>query len=534
MLLAGAIAATSAAILARFGPPPADAPVHLYRTLLLRQGAVVWDNLWYSGHYPVSYGILFPVLTSVVGQLTLVILGAVISASLFAALCLRQFGDAARWPARVFGVLAAAPLFTGLDSYSLGLTCLLGALLALQRGRVWIGAALGVTTLAFSPLAFAFLCLVLLAMFGARWFAGPDRALAVRTAALILAVGALGLVVLSAFPNGGVYPFNGWDLALVEALCIAAAGLAWSSPAGRPIAAVLAVWGIACLACFLVASPVGDNVTRLRGLALPVVLIAALLARFRPRWLTVLALLLAAANNIGPFLTLIPDQLDQRPAHATFWAGSIRYLDAHRAPGYRVEVVPTGAHWEAYWLPRAGIPLARGWFRQLDPPSLYNGRLDQTTYVAWLRRTGTRYVLLPHTRLDQTGGPVEAGILRAGAPALRPVFEDGHVTVYALRDPETMLTGAVGDRITEFSHTAISGVVATAGTHHLSVRYMPYWRVAGGDICLRRDAQSLTTIESRRPGAFRLVVNQSPVTLAAQIVGDESDAGCHSAPTQAR
>ena len=507
--------------------------MHLYRALLLREGAVVWDNLWYSGHYPVSYGILFPVLTSIVGQLALVVLGAVVSASLFAALCLRQFGEAARWPARIFGVLAAAPLVTGLDSYSLGLTCLLGALLALQRGRLWIGGALGAATLAFSPLAFAFLCLVLLAAQGARWFAGTDRRFVVGTAALILAVGAVGLVVLTAFPNGGVYPFDVWDLTLVETLCITAAGLAWRSPAARPIAAVLVVWGVACLVCFVVASPVGDNVTRLRGLALPVVLIAALLARFRPRWLTILALFLAAANNLGPLLTLIPDQLDQRPAHGAFWAGTIRYLDAHRAPGYRVEVVPTGAHWEAYWLPRAGIPLARGWFRQLDPPSLYNGRLDQATYVTWLRRTGTRFVLLPHTRLDQTGGPIEAQVLRAGAPDLRPVFDDGRVTVYALRDPEAMLTGASGDRITEFSHTAISGVVATAGAHHLSVRYMPYWRVTRGELCLRRDALGLTTIESRRPGAFRLVVDQSPVTLAAQIIGDESDAGCRSASPHA-
>lgn len=527
------IAAVSATILARFGPPPADAPVHLYRTLLVREAAVVWDNLWYSGHYPLSYGILFPVLTSIVGQLTLVIVGAVTSASVFAALCLRQFGDAARWPARVFGVLAAAPLFTGLDSYSLGLTCLLGALLALQQGRPWIGGALGASTLAFSPLAFAFLCLVLLAVVGARRFTGPNRPLVLRTGALILAVAALGLLVLVAFPNGGVYPFKGWDLALVEALCIAAAGLAWSSPAGRPIAAVLVVWGAACMVCFLVASPVGDNVTRLRGLALPVVMIAALLVRFRPRWLTVVALVLAAANNLGPLITLIPDQLDQRPVHASFWTATIGYLETHRAPGYRVEVVPTSAHWEAYWLPRAGIPLARGWFRQLDPASLYDGRLDRSTYVAWLRRTGTRFVLLPHTRLDQAGGPVEARIVVGAAPALRPVFDDGHVTVFALREPATILTGAPGDRITEFSHTTISGVVTTAGAHHLSVRYMPYWRVERGKICLRRGAQGLTTITARRPGAFRLVVDQSPVKLAAQIVGDESDAACRSTPADA-
>jgi hypothetical protein len=278
-------------------------------------------------------------------------------------------------------------------------------------------------------------------------------------------------------------------------------------------------------------SPIGDNITRLRGLALPVTLIAAILVRFRPRWLTILALTLAAANNLGPYLTMIPDQLDHRPATASFWTPTIRYLAAHRAPGYRVEVVPTAAHWEAYWLPRAGVPLARGWFRQLDPASLYDGRLDVPTYLAWLRSTGTRFVVLPHTRLDQTGGPVESRVLTSAAPALHRVFESEGATVFALRDPVAMLTGSAGDHITAFGHTVISGWTASAGAHALSVRYMPYWRVDRGDICLRRDARGLTVVESRRPGPFRLVVDQSPATLVAQIAGDEGDARCGGPPT---
>ena len=528
--LACLIAAASAAALVAFGPPPEDSPVQLYRTLLVREGALVWDNLWYSGHYPVSYGILSPALASLVGQSTLLVGGAVLSAGIFAAICVGQFGDAARWPARAFGVLAAAPLFTGLDGYSLGLTCLLGALLALQRRRPWLAGGLGALTLAFSPLAFAFLCLVLVAVASGRRLPLLDRRVVLWTGGLIAVVAAVGLAVLVAFPNGGVYPFSAWDLALVTALCIAAGALAWRSPAGRPIAAVLGLWGFACLASFVVASPVGDNITRLRGLALPVTLIAAFLVRFRPLWLAVPAVALAAVNNIGPYLTMIPDQLDRRPAQASFWAPAIGYLAAHRAPGYRVEVVPTAAHWEAYWLPRAGVPLARGWFRQLDPPSLYDGRLDRDGYLTWLRQTGTRFVVLPHTRLDQTGGSVESRVLLQAAPALHPVFKSGTVTIFALRDPEAILTGATGDRISEFSHTAISGVAATAGIHRLSVRYMPYWRVSRGGICLRRDPQGLTIIEAARPGPFRLVVDQSPTALIAQIIGHDGNARCDDRP----
>jgi hypothetical protein len=36
------------------------------------------------------------------------------------------------------------------------------------------------------------------------------------------------------------------------------------------------------------------------------------------------------------------------------------FLAAHPAPGFRLEVVPTSNHWEAYYLPRAGYALARG------------------------------------------------------------------------------------------------------------------------------------------------------------------------------
>ena len=340
--------------------------------------------------------------------------------------------------------------------------------------------------------------------------------------------------MLVAFPNGGVYPFSRWDLVLVLALCVTAGALSWRSPAGKPIATVLAVWGAACILSFLVASPVGDNITRLRGLALPVTLIAAFLVRFRPAGLAILAVTLAAVNNIGPYLTMIPDQLDRRPARASFWAPAIRYLSAHRGPQYRVEVVPTSAHWEAYWLPRAGVPLARGWFRQLDPPSLYNGRLDRRTYLRWLHATGTGFVVLPHARLDQTGGPVEARVIGTATPELHPVFHDETATIFALRHPTPMLTGAPGDQITRFGHTTIAGVVATMGPHRLSVRYMPYWRVLAGHVCIRRNHQGLTVVDALAPGPFEIVVDQSPRMLIAQIAGDESQAACDARPGGAR
>ena len=73
---------------------------------------------------------------------------------------MREWGRAALWPSRVFGVLAAAPMFTGLYAYSLGFTAMLATLKLLQLRRPELAIIAAILTVGFSPLAFAFLCLV--------------------------------------------------------------------------------------------------------------------------------------------------------------------------------------------------------------------------------------------------------------------------------------------------------------------------------------------------------------------------------------
>ena len=96
---------------------------------------------------------------------------------LFASIALREWGKAALWPARVFGVLAAAPIFTGLYAYSLGLHRDARGAQALQARRLWLALVFAALTVGFSPLAFAFLCLILAA------FAVAQRRLSRRTLA---------------------------------------------------------------------------------------------------------------------------------------------------------------------------------------------------------------------------------------------------------------------------------------------------------------------------------------------------------------
>src|SRR3954452_2162674 len=82
---AALIAAASVAVVLIANLPTADAPAHLYRTLLVRDGNPIWDNLWFGGHYPLaSYSFLYYLPAAVVGNRPLVIAGAIAAAALFA------------------------------------------------------------------------------------------------------------------------------------------------------------------------------------------------------------------------------------------------------------------------------------------------------------------------------------------------------------------------------------------------------------------------------------------------------------------
>src|SRR5918995_120792 len=246
------VAAASAAIVAWVGPPGGDAAAHLYRTELVREGVLVWDNLWFAGHYPLaSYSVLYYLFAALVGNEPLVVAGAIVSAALFAALARDEWGEAGRWPARAYAVLAATPLFTGTYSYALGIAAALGALRLLQLGR--------------------------------------------------RLVAALELAVLFVFPSSGRYPFS--PLSLAAALTVSALGAALAFRRAPALAWFFALWAAVALVAFAVPSPFRDNLTRLRMLIFPLVLVAAAVARFRPRALAAAALAFALAYNLGPDLS---------------------------------------------------------------------------------------------------------------------------------------------------------------------------------------------------------------------------------------
>ncbi|HEY8192495.1 MAG TPA: hypothetical protein VIF36_01100 [Gaiellaceae bacterium] len=518
MLIAGALACVGAALLVVLAPPTGDAPAHLYRTLLVREGVYVWDNLWYGGHYPLaSYSLLYYLPAALVGNLPLVFAAVVVSAALFASIVEREWGAAGIWPARAFAVLAAGPIFVGTYSYALGLAAGLGALRALQGGHRWLAVGAAALTLGFSPLAFVFLCIVLLALVLVRRV-GPHT---LAFGAALAGIAAVQLGALVFFPSSGPYPFRALELAAVLTVSVLGAELARRARHGALLGAFFLVWGAGSILLFAVSTPVGENLTRLRSVVFPLMLMTAFLARFRPRWLAALALSAALVYNVAPYAGAALDRTDVRASHRAFWAPAVSFLAERSSPNYRVEVVPTFDHWEAYWLPRAGIPLARGWYRQIDIARnefFYDKPLPASVYRAWLRGMGVRFVVLPNTRLGQKGEEREAAILRSGRSGLRQVFVSPQLRIFELPRPEPILTGPGAPVVTRLDHAGIEGRLPAAGSYRLKIRYTRYWRVKAGAVCVEHAQGGMTVLRATKPGRFDLAVPEGPAALVRSLV----------------
>lgn len=524
VLLCGLLAAALSAFVVLAVPRGGDLAAHLYRTGLVQHGVLVWDNLWFSGQYPLSsYSLLYYLLAAVVGNAALGIAGVVAGAAIFASIAQREWKVVGRWPARAFAVLLAGQAFTAAYPYELGLATLLGTIWALQRGRRGLAAGCVLLTLGFSPLAFVFLALTLLALFLRR----PQlsrQAVTVAIAGLVAA--GVQFAVLIALPTPGlVYPYGTWRLFAGLAVAGLGVAVALRGRGGWPLANIFIVWAAATVVADLVPSPVGHNLVRASVFVLPLMLVAAALAEFRPRWLTIAAIAAALASNVLPYSAMISTRsssLDGRPA---FWQPVVDFLRAHSRPAYRVEVVPTANHWEAYFLPHAGFALARGWYRQLDiadDAALYARRLTPVSYGTWLRAHAVHYVVVPHLQLEAIDARREAALIESPGSGLKRVSTTHEATIYELRRPSAMLTGGARAAVTAVSSDEIAGWVARPGSYVLRVHFTPYWSVVRGSVCLARAGGAMTRLQATRPGPFAIRAIETPVDLVGAIFDGDS------------
>lgn len=525
ILLSAVIAATASVAVYVLAPPGGDAAAHIYRTWLLERGVTVWDNLWFTGHYPLAgYSLLYYPPAALVGNVPFVVAAAVASAALFAAIAHDEWGDAVRWPVRAFAVATAIPLFTGTYSYAVGFAAGLGALRLLQLRRPWLAGACAALALGFSPLAFVLLGLALVAIFLVR--RRLDRPTLV-VAGTLSAAAAVQLVVLVLFPTEGRYPYNPVSLLGVLVVTALTLPIALRTERTRILAVFLALWALANLAVFVVPTPFGDNLSRLRYVVFPLVLLVVVLARPRSRMLAAAALAAALVHNVGPDLSALPKRFaDARSAQQAFWQPALQFVRARSQPGDRVEVVPTFGHWEAWYVPRAGLPLARGWYRQIDlaeNPQLYERPLVVAEYRRWLRDNGVRWVLLPNVRLGPLGASREALLLESRRAGLPLAMRTADWKVYRVPFTRPLLSGARGARVDLLDYGRVAGRVATPGRYRLAVRFSPTW-VVRGDVCAVRAADGLTVVRAFGPGRFELAVPR--LTAALRGAATRADHVC--------
>jgi hypothetical protein len=499
------VAASLASILVWLGPPGVDLAAHAYqRTFLIQHGFVVWNNFWYAGRYTfVTYSILYYPLAALLGIKVLAVATIAAAALAFTLVAVRQWGDSARLSSRTFAVLWAGIVLSAAFPFALAMSFALLSLWALQSGRRWRFAFLALLCLATSPLAFVLLG-VLLGGVGIARRTTRDVIvpLAIMGAGVALEVGLYRL-----FSDGGRFPFSLWELAGALVFCAFGLVVTWDVPAARPLRGLFAVYLLACLAAFAIPTSVGSNIERIRYAALPIAVLALSLRRWRPLPLVVPALVLAAVWNLTPIVSSYSTAAGDPGRNAAYWQPAITYLHAHLSPSFRVEAVDTADHWAAEYLPDAGIPIVRGWFRQADFPVnsvLYNDDTTPAQYDAWLRALGVRFVLLPDAPVDYSSRH-EAALIRSGRVNLKLVFRSAHIRVYEVPNASPMITGRAGGSVLYLEPTRIVAEVPEAGTYHVKVRWTPFWRTRQG--CVSRAKDGMVKLVVRHPGLVSLGVS---------------------------
>ena len=504
-LALAAAAAALTALIVWLAPPGTDFAAHAYqRSLFARQGFGIWDNGWYAGRYEfVTYSFLYYPLAAVFGIAFVAVAAQAVAVGSFAALVRDEFGAQGRWASRTFAVVWPAFVLTAAFPSALGLMLALVALRGLQRGRMTLACATCALTLAASPLAFLLLAVLLTAIALGKRVRGRKLLCPALT---VLALGAFEVLLWRVFPSRGRSQFALGAMLTALAFCAVLVALTWGVERARVLLWLFVFYGVATLVSYVVPSAVGDAITRLEFAALPVAVLALSLVagRRRPRVLMVAAVGLAAWLNVVPLASSFVAGVRTSASDASYWHPAVTFLHAHQSPSYRVEAVDTVGHWPALHLARAGIPLARGWFRQDDFPqnALLYRPLTRGSYVAWLRTMAVRYVVLPDASLDYTAKG-EATLLRSGRAGLRVALRARHLTIFEVAHPKPIVTGPGRARMVSLTPNGALIDVARAGTYRLAIRYTPYWTVSPG--CARQARDGMTRLAVPRAGRVTLV-----------------------------
>jgi hypothetical protein len=488
-----------------------DLPAQNYRVWLLRHhGLVVFDSHWYAGHTLPGYSLLFPPLAAVIGTR---LLGAAACVAATAALCRllrRDRASGADLALLWFAVVVTVNLMVGRLPFALGLAAGIGALVAAQEDRrVWCG-VLAVVCSAASPLAGAFLLLAAVA-----WW--PDAG---RRRVWPLGLSVVGIAAAQLFGEGGTFPFEAFDLVAVVAIGVLV--LLVFPRGSRLMRRGAVLYTLVGLVIFAVPNPIGGNYERLGALMAGPVAAYELMRQGRwRRWLLAAGSIPLLLWQLAP----IPDAIATSytpSAHASYYDGLVRYLDAHGGGTQRLEVPLTRARWETDYLATT-LSLARGWERQVDLAHnavLYDDRLTSTAYLDWLHDNAVHWVALPDVALDGSERGERALLTGPTLPFLAPVWHDAHWRLWRVRDATALVSGPA--KLVSLDVSNFTLQASAAGTATVLLRWTRFWRVTAGDACVAPTTLGWTDVTLFGPGRVTVAAVVDPGSL----VGGGQDGSC--------
>ena len=490
-----AVAASVTCAFALWNPPLRDLAAHTFRAEYFEQhGFAIWNNAWYGGHYLPAYSVLFPPLAALLSPVWVGAAAAVASAHLFDSLVCDRWGERARWAGLWFAALGTlALLANGWLVFALGTAFALASLRALQLGRPVPAVVLAAGAALSSPVAAVFLALV-------AALALRRKGLAVAAAALVT-LALLGLL----FPEGGEFPFwfsAWWPLALFCVLAL----VATRDTGELELRLVVSVYLAFATLAWLVASPVGGNMTRLGALFGGPVLLAVVLARAPQRLrapVVVAALLAGLAWQVVSPVRQVTESLGDPATERSYYEPLNAWLAAHGAGDDRIEIPHTFNHWEAAYV-APDFSLARGWLRQLDRERneiFYDGREPtHARYRQWLHDNGIRWVAASDARLDYSAVD-EDRLIRERPSYLRLRARLAHWEVYEVVGTPGLVRGPA--RMADIRPESFTLDFVRPGAAQVRIRYTPYWRVEAGSACVGEDGD-WTLVRADRPGKVRI------------------------------
>lgn len=277
----------------------------------------------------------------------------------------------------------------------------------------------------------------------------------------------------------------------------------WRVEPARVLRYVFIVYAVAIAAVYLVPSGLGDNIGRLRYIAVPLALLICGLRRWRPLAPMLAVVGLACAWNVTPLAAGLVHYESDVTARASVWRAPLQYLHAHLRSGYRVEAVDTIEHWPAFYLAESGIPIVRGWFRQDDFPlnALLYRKLRPGPYKHWLRELGVAYVVLTRTPPDYSARQ-EAALVRSGRAGLKRVWASQQIAIYAVPRPQAIVTGPDRPALLALHESRLVLRVRRGGTYRVGVRWSPYWQASAG--CLVRTNDGMLRLRTRAAAKVRI------------------------------